>query len=252
MRKRQGLVKLEKNNKESRMNYKNPLITGRIKGLYKDLILDVELENGDIVQALCPESNFKNMLYKNEITAYLTQSQDTRRRVGYICQMIDKGDGLVFINYKYKNILFIEGFAHGIMAEDFGGYNHIREIRNDDEELKHVNFELRDDNNSKAYVYVANIYNKQGTEIVFPSTINFFELEMLEELRRMRYNGHESYICLIVPREDCMDARFVWNQNPIAAAKLYEEIKNGLKLCCYSCNVNEKSVSITKKMRILY
>lgn len=234
------------------MNYKNSLISGTIKGLYKDLILDVELDNGDTVQALCPEANLKNILYRHDITAYLTQTQDKRRRVQYICQMIDNGEGMVFINYKYKNILFIEGFAHEIMTADFGKYNHIREIKPEQEELKHVNFELRDDNNSKAYVYVVNIYNKQGTEIVFPSTINFFELEMLEELRRMRCNGYESYICLIVPREDCMDARFVWNQNPIAAAKLYEEIKNGLKLCCYSCNVNEKSVSISKKMRILY
>ena len=234
------------------MNYKGRLITGTIKALYKNLIIDVELDNGKIVQALNPEADFKNFVYAPGAAVWLTQSADKRRRVSYICQMVNRGEGMVFINYKYKNDLFREAFAKGILHEDFGKYVYIRPINPDDGELKRVNFELGNDRGDKSFVYVVNIYNKQGTDVVFPSLINFFELEMFEELRRQRKNGAETFVCLVVPREDCMDARFVWNQNPIAAAKIFDEVKNGLKFCCYCCNVNEKSVSISKRMRILH
>ncbi len=234
------------------MNYKEKLITGTIREIYKNLILDVELENGEMVQALCPETDFHNMLYAPGMPVYLTRSADKRRRVSYICQMVKHSESLIFVNYKYKNNLFMEAFARGIMREDFGEYTCIRFINPFEEDLKRVNFELSGANGIKACVYVVNIYNKQGTEVVFPSVINFFELEMFEELRRMRREGMETFVCLIVPREDCMDARFVWSQSPVAAAKIYDEVKNGLKFCCYGCNVSEKSVSISKRMRILH
>ena len=94
--------------------------------------------------------------------------------------------------------------------------------------------------------------DKIGDDVVFPSTINFFELEMFEELKRLRAKGADTYVFLIVPRNDCVQAKFVWNQDPIAAAKIYDEVQSGLKFCCYSCNVNQKSVSIAKKLKIVY
>lgn len=84
------------------MNYKGRLITGTIKALYKNLIIDVELDNGKIVQALNPEADFKNFVYAPGAAVWLTQSADKRRRVSYICQMVNRGEGMVFINYKYK------------------------------------------------------------------------------------------------------------------------------------------------------
>lgn len=233
------------------MNYKEKLFTAIIKGIYKNIILDAELEHGEIVSCFCPEADFNNMLYAKEAKVYLSRSKDARKYVPYICQMVDKGDGLVFVNYKYKNDLFLEAFKNGILQEDLGAYTKIRRIE-DNDELQRVNFELSDDDGNKAYVYVVNIYNKQGANVVFPSFINFFEIEMYEEMKNLRKNKHETIVMLIVPREDCNDAQFVWGHDPIAAAKIYDEVNNGLRFCCYGCNVNEKSVSIARKMKILY
>ncbi len=234
------------------MDYRDQLITGRIKKIYKNLIMDVILDEGALtVPAFCPETDCKNMLYAEHARVYLTKSADERRRVPYTCQMVNKGEGLVFVNYKYKNDLFAEAFRKGLLQEDFGGYRYLRGIEYG-EELKRVNFELSNDHGDKAYVYVVNIYNKQNSNVVFPSFINFFEIEMYDEMKRMRMQGYETAVFLIVPRSDCLDAKFVWNQDPIAAAKIYDEVKNGLKFCCYGCNVDEKSVSIARRMKILY
>lgn len=233
------------------MEYKTQLITGTIKNIYKNIILDVELDDGNLCSAFCPEKDFKNQLYRPGGRVYLTRSGDIRRRVSHICQMVGRDNHLIFVNYKYKNTLFAEAFQKGVLQQDFGRYQYIREIKRG-ETLKCVNFELLNDAGERAYIYVVNIFNRQEDDVVFPSTINFFELEMFEEMRRLRENGSETFVCLLVPREDCQNARFVWGQDPIAAAKIYDEVKNGLKFCCYGCNVSETTVAVTEKKTILY
>ena len=64
--------------------------------------------------------------------------------------------------------------------------------------------------------------------------------------------GAETAVLLLATRMDCLAAKFSWEVNPIAAAKIYDEAKNGLKFFCYGCNIDNKSISITKKMKILY
>ena len=233
------------------MIYKENLIPAKIVGSYKNLILDVELEDGDLVHAFCPETDFKQQLYPIGATALLSKSADGRRKVPYVCQMTDSGSGLIFVNYKYKNQLFIEAFSKGVLDADFGAYSSMREIKNEDMQ-QIANFELQAKDGRKAYVYVVNIFNKVNDDVVFPSTINFFELEMFNQLRQMREEGAETYVFLIVPREDCSAARFVWSQDPIAAAKIFDEVKSGLKFCCYRCKVTQKSVAIDKKLEIVY
>ena len=233
------------------MIYKENLIPAKIVGCYKNLILDVELEDGTLAHAFCPETDFNQQLYPVGATVLLSKSADKRRYVPYVCQMSDSGSGLVFVNYKYKNKLFIEAFRKGMLEADFADYVGLREI-SDGDMVQMANFELQSDAGQKAYVYVVDIFNKVDNDAVFPSTINFFELEMFNELRQMRENGAETYVFLIVPREDCAAARFVWNQDPIAAAKIFDEVKSGLKFCCYRCKVTQRTVAIDKKLEILY
>ena len=57
---------------------------------------------------------------------------------------------------------------------------------------------------------------------------------------------------MIVPRNDCIEAKFSWNLDPRAAAKIYDEAKNGLEFVCYGCKLDKNSVSIAEKMKILY
>ena len=82
--------------------------------------------------------------------------------------------------------------------------------------------------------------------------INFFEIEMFAEMQKMRRQGAETVVFLVVPREDCANIRFVWNQDPVAAAKIYDEVQSGLKFCGYRCRVSPQEVKLTDKLEIMY
>ena len=232
------------------MDFPDQLIKGVIEGCYKNLILDVRLENGEVIPAFCPELDYKKNLYMKGLEVYVMPVNNLCRRLKYEVQLINKGDGLVMVNPSYLNKLFAEAFDAGTLS-DFNGYSRRQKVAFGDE-VQHVSFILSGNQGRKCYVYVVSIYNKQGANAVFPSFINFFEMEMFDELRRMRRLGHETVVMLVVPRMDCADIKFTWNIDPMAAAKIFDEAKNGLKFCGYSCNISEKSVKITEKMKILY
>ena len=56
---------------------------------------------------------------------WLEPSAEKRRRVPFVCQLVDNGSGPIFVNYKYKNQLFLEAFKSGALDEVLGKYKYI-------------------------------------------------------------------------------------------------------------------------------
>ena len=75
-------------------------------------------------------------------------------------------------------------------------------------------------------------------------------MEMFEEMKKVRAQGYRTVVVLIVPRMDCLETLFSWTIDPISAARIYEEAKNGLEFVCYGCKLAKKSISISNKMNI--
>lgn len=231
------------------MDFNLKLIKGEIVRLYHTLIVDIKLASGEIVQAFCAASTSEE-LYTTGIEAYISRRNNNLYEIKYDLQLINRGDGLVFVNPFYNNQIFEEAFAQGKIS-DLIMYNNCRCIE-DDEKLPHVNYELSNEKGDKCYVTIENVYNKANGYSVFPARINFFELDMFEEFAKLYALGHRTMVFMIVPRMDCVEAKFSWNLDPVGAAKIYDAAKNGLEFVCYGCIVDKESISISNKMNILY
>lgn len=232
------------------MNLPENLIKGVISDIYKDVIMDVKLPDDTVVPAFCPEIDYIKNLYAKGVEVWMSSVSHPQRHLKYEIQLINKGDGLILVNPCYIEDLFVEAFHAGILS-DFSEYTDLRKIEYG-ESVVRANFEFSKGRNKKCYVYLVGINNKIGPNVVFPSYISFYEMEMFEELRQLRKKGHETAVVLIVPRMDCSGVKFVWSLDQIAAAKIFDEAKNGLNFFCYGCNINQRSVTISKKIKILY
>ncbi len=230
------------------MELKHHLVCGKINKFYNSLLIDVRLEDGTIVPAFCSSMKVKS-LCKPETVVYLKQHQ-APRIVRNELEFISHKNERILANISYNRQLFKEAFEKGIISE-LQEYNTCREIENGDS-LTHIDFEVSGENHQKCVVFIENIYNKSGNFSLFPESINFFEMEMFEKLSYLRSHGYRTMIFMIVPRSDCLEAKFSWTLNPIAAAKMYDEAKKGLEFVCYACNVEKNNVSISKPMNILY
>lgn len=232
------------------MNFRDRLIRGTIVKSYNNLILDVKFKEGNIVPVFCSEMDYLPEMYSSGTEVFVTKNRDQRRKIRYECQIVRRDEGLVMVNQNMVDALFMEAFENG-MISDLDEYQYI-DRAGGDYSTRNINYVLSNDEGKRCYIYLVSIYNKQGPNVVFPTNLSFYEMELFDEFRRLREQGHETVVGLIVTRMDCLEAKFAWNINPISAAKIYDEAKNGLKFFCYGCNIDNKSISIIGKMKILY
>lgn len=229
------------------LNYE--LIKARVVNCYNSLIIDVKLSDDSIVPVFCASSEAVALCCKN-LGVSIKRTENKSRKIKYELVYINRNEGVIFVEPSINRKLFIEAFEQKRLP-DFAAYTDCRAIERDDH-MFHIDFELSNNNGEKCFVFIENVYNKIGGFSVFPAGINFFELEMFEEMARLRALGHSTAVFMLVPRQDCTEAKFSWNLDPVAAAKIYDEAKNGLKFVCYGCILDKKSVSIAAKMKILY
>ena len=75
---------------------------------------------------------------------------------------------------------------------------------------------------------------------------------MFEAMRQKVATGASAYVVLISPRDDCISAKFVWDINPQASAKIYDARQDGINFVCYSCNLREDAISLGRKLEISF
>ncbi len=229
------------------MEFDEEVIKAEVVRRYKRLIVDIKLRDDSIVPAFCSDENIYPNLYNKGADLWVSRIKSKFRKLRYEVQAINKGDGWVMVNQRIVPKLFVEAFKTRKMS-DFSQYTKIRHMTLADK-LPHLDFELSN-NQEKCYVSLRPIYNKQDGKAVFPSKVNFFDMEMFEEMKQMRAHGFRTVVVLIVPRMDCLETKFSWNIDPISAARIFEEAKNGLEFVCYGCNLDKKSITIANKMNI--
>ena len=231
------------------LKYRHPLFPATVVKRYNSMIIDIKLSDDSVVPAFCARKEI-NSICTDGMEVLVKRSTNKNRIIKYKIEYINKDGRLIFTSPRYEERLFKEAFGSKVISE-FSRYTDCRRIEPDDH-LPHIHFELTDTSGGKCFVFITTLYGYQGGKAIFPIGIDFFEIEMFEEMRKLRANGHETYVFMIVPQNNCFEAKFVWNAAPVAAAKLFEEAKNGLKFISYGCNVDKTNVSIAEKIEITY
>ncbi len=225
------------------------LIEGEVVKRYNSLLLDVKLFDGKIVSAFCPAEEVCSMSQAG--TKVLLRAKGKKYSiVRYEVEFLVMPEGLLLANSLYNRTLFREAVKKGIISE-FSDLKECREILKGDE-LEHVDYELVLSNGEHVYVFIENLFNKVEGYSMFPQGINFFEMKVFDELSQLRSKGHRTAVFMLIPREDCHQAKFSWKLDPVAAAKIYDEAKKGLEFICYGCKVTKNDVTISKQMNIIY
>ena len=231
------------------MEYNYKLLKAEVEQVYNKLIVDAKTGDGKSVTAFCPAMEIAEVCKKGmKIWLKKTSLQD--RLIKYNVAFVETSDGVVFANPKYNRQLFQEAFAKGILS-DFDGYDKCNPLGAQDN-AKGLDFELVAENGEKCFVFVTSIYDKIEGCAAFPHAINFFEMQMFSEMQRLKLSGHKVCVFMIAPRSDCVNAKFVWSLDAVAAAAIFEAAKNGVNFLCYGCKIEKNNIEINRKMDILY
>ena len=232
------------------MEIQSELFSAEVIKRQNSLVLDAKLSSEKLVSVFCASAEISNLcIPKTKILLHRKEASKLSR-IKYEIEFVDLTNTLVLANPAYRKQLFQEAFENKIL-EDFIKYDSCRRIDND-EGMNYVDFELTSSSGNKCMVFIDCMYKKDGISVVFPAKRNFFEFAMFDEMQKLRSQGFQTMVFMLAMRSDCQNAKFSWNLDPIAAAGVFEAAKNGLNFVCYGCNIDKKSVTISKKMHILY
>ena len=170
------------------------LIRGFIVHRYKNFILDVKIADNRIVPVFCPDDDSGAGFYKEGTEVFVTRLKG-RSKLHYELQLANPGGGVVMVNPRYNREMFEQAWEQGLLPE-FSDYAELCPILHT-EQLSHADYELTNAAGDKHFVYLTDVYNKRGAYAVFPAAVNFFELEMFEELRKLREKGYKTTVFMI-------------------------------------------------------
>ena len=231
------------------MKFKNKLITSKFQKRYKRFFADVESKGKILISHCANSGSMLGLLNKNN-QAWVSPSDNPKRKLKYTLEIINDGKSNVGVNTHFANKIITEALTNKKIKELKIYDNFISEVKYG----KNSRFDFQLINkNTKAFLEVKSVTLSRNKGIgEFPDAVTSRGLKHLNELKDAIKHGYKSYLIYLVQREDCNFFQIAKDIDPDYYKAFIDAKKNGVKFLCYSCKVNSKEIYINKSIKILY
>ncbi len=171
-----------------------PLVNGLIVNRYKRFLADVELADGRIVTAHCPNTGSMRGCWKPGASVQLSYSDNPKRKLAWTLERVDMGQGWIGVHTGRTNPVIGEALRENRIP-GLTGYENIQsEVVFDAPgfERSRFDFLLTQGLASDGWVEVKNVTLWEGRRLLFPDAVTQRgrkHLELLAEACRMGYRG---------------------------------------------------------------
>ncbi|OYX01537.1 MAG: sugar fermentation stimulation protein SfsA [Caulobacter vibrioides] len=245
-----------------------PLIHGRLVSRYKRFFADLVLDDGQEITAHCPNPGAMLGVKDPGQGAWVSWSDDPKRKLAYTLQLVEQGNALVGINTLLPNRLVAEALAADAISE-LSGYAKIkpevkyREASRVDFLLTHpdrppcwleVNNQLDHLQPNSApreqlWLEVKNVHLSRTKGLAeFPDCKAERSTRHLGELAAQVARGDRATVLFVVQREDCETFSACADLDPQFAAGLDAAAKAGVEVLVYACAMGTEAVRIARRI----
>lgn len=218
------------------------LLSGKLLKRYKRFLVDIELDDGSVLTAHCPNTGSMRGCLEPGNQVLLSRSDNPRRKYPFTMEMIRVGDFWVGVNTVRTNHLAREAFANGVVSE-FGEIESI-EAEVKVSEKSRLDFLLRR-RHGDLYVEVKNCTMVEDGLAMFPDAVTARGAKHLQELMALRDKGVEAALFFCVQR---MDGRLFMpaaHIDPTYAGLLQQAAACGVNILAYQAVVGPEEIRIS-------
>lgn len=228
------------------MLFQTPLLKGRLLKRYKRFLADMELEDGTLVTAHCPNSGAMQGLVAPGTPVWVSRAENPSRKLPYTWQMAEVEGIYVGVNTSNPNHLVEEAIHSGIIKELQGFENLRREVPYG--KNSRIDILLSDSSKPLTYVEVKNVHLKRGERAAFPSSVTTRGAKHMGELSMMVDQGHQAYVVYVVQRKDCEEFEIANDIDPIYGKEALKALEKGVSVLVYACDVNPNAITLTHRI----
>ncbi len=250
-----------------------PLIRGTLVKRYKRFLADVELPDGTVVTAHCPNSGSMKACCEAGRPAYLSTSDNPKRKLKYTWELLEMPESLVGINTQIPNKLVKRSIESGLVPE-LSGYAFTKsEIKTSEHTrldilLSNENGLTKDQpSNEKAttsggtgsenapplncYIEVKNCTLVENRMARFPDAVTTRGQKHLMELDRLKREGHRAVLFILIQRMDVDAFIPAADIDPEYARLFYDVHQNGVEVIIRRADVTPEKISLGPTIPLL-
>jgi sugar fermentation stimulation protein A len=229
------------------MDFPQPLVRGRLVSRYKRFFADVVLDDGTALTAHCPNPGAMLGLNTPGLPAWLSRSDDPKRKLAHTLELVEADGGLVGVNTMHPNRLVAEALAAGAIPEVAGYAVHRREVRYG--ENSRVDFLLEAPDRAPCWLEVKNVHlRRSGALAEFPDCVAARSLKHLRELTARVETGERAVMLFVIQRTDCDAFSACADLDPAYAEGLTEAAARGVEVLAYACDISPAAVTIAGRV----
>jgi sugar fermentation stimulation protein A len=230
------------------MKLPQPLLPGTLIRRYKRFLADVELANGEIVTAHCPNTGSMMGCAVPGNPVLLSFNDSPHRKLHYTWELVNVNGQWAGINTGLPNKLTREAIENGIIKE-LSGYETIRP-------------EVKYGANSRidlllsgppglCYVEVKNVTLVNGDQALFPDAVTLRGQKHLHELMQMVQAGSRGVIFFVVQRSEACCLAPADSIDPEYGRLLRLAVKNGVEALAYQADVDPRQIVLARSLPVL-
>lgn len=231
------------------MKFQAKLIKGKFKKRYKRFFADVELSDGSIAIAHCPNTGSMKGVIDSEI-AYISYVDSPTRKLKYTLQILQKGNVKIGVNTHLTNHLAVEAIKTFKIPE-------LSEFKKLSTEVKYgsdsrIDILLTEEDNTNHYIEVKNVTLSDDNGLaMFPDAVTTRGQKHLKELMNVVRLGEKATMLYVINRDDCTKFSPAYDIDPEYAKLLNEAVKTGVQILAYSCKFKADEIILNKKIEVV-
>lgn len=236
------------------MHFVSKLIKGRFVRRYKRFFVDVELPDGQVVTAHCPNTGSMQGVLIPGAAVYLSQSDDPKRKLRYTWEFVEIEGTFVGVNTQNPNRIVGEALISGDIPK-LACFETVQAEVKYGTENSRIDYLLKDKEEQRCYVEVKNVHYakiENGRKVaIFPDSETTRGVKHLHELMRVVDQGHRAVLVYCLQRSDCQALRFGVEFDPIYAKTAVQALKHGVEMLPYSCAITEQGITLYKPLELI-
>lgn len=219
-------------------------LCGRLIKRYKRFLVDVELDDGKRLTAHCPNTGSMRGCLLRGAPVVLSRSDNPKRSYPHTLEMIQVEGAWVGVNTSRTNHLAREALESGVLAE-LAGFDVLRpEVKIGQSRLDF----LLQRGEELLYMEVKNCTLVEDGTAMFPDAVTSRGTRHLEELARLRLEGHGAALFFCVQRGDARCFRPAAHIDPLYASTLAEVARRGVQVLAYKAEVAPGEILVTERL----